>query len=192
MEPARGSGFRCELAVSHRPQGHAGWGAGRGCQQMPLRNSGCLAAWREAGRYGAREAAPLFSEEEAVEPWAPPRAQWLRPDLNAPLVTQRKWVRTLHTGRWLAPPARCGKPFWGNDLKCLNTLFLSLLFLSWVSQFEWEPLWANWSVCGILCTPWRNFNLDSRPLQYFLCNPGSLYAPAALLWRRPVCRRGGK
>lgn len=32
--------------------------------------------------------------------------------------------RTLHTGRWLAPSMRCRKAFCGNNLKCLNILFL--------------------------------------------------------------------
>lgn len=131
---------------------------------MPLRNAGCLAAWREASSYGAERQHLCFLKRK-LESWgAPPRARWQRPDLNAPLMTHRKWVWTLHTGRWLAPSTRCGKPFWGYDLKCLNILFLSLLFLSWVPQFEWEPLRANWCGCGILCTPWRNFNLYLTPV----------------------------
>lgn len=163
--PAQGDGFRRELAVSHRHHGSAGERAGRRCQQMPLRNTGCLEAWRKARRDGAREAAPLFSEEEALVLWARPRAQRLSPDLNAPLITHRKWVWTLHTGRWLALPTRCGKPFWGNDLKCWNILFLSLPFLCWIPQFEWEPLWANRPSCGILRTPWREFRFVRSPVR---------------------------
>lgn len=140
---------------------------------MPLRNSDCFAAWRKAGSSGAREAVPLLSGKEAVVPWALPRAQWLRPDLNDPFITHRKWVWTLHTGRWLVPPTRCRKPFQGNGLKCLNIPFLSLLFLWQIPQFEWEPLFASWSGCSIFWIPRRIFHLYAWQLQYFIGNPTS-------------------
>lgn len=85
-EPAPANGFRRELPVSHRHHGYTGRRAGAGCGQKPLRNP---AVWWPAS-YGAQEAAPLFSEGEVAAPWAPPRARWLRPGLNAPFITHRK------------------------------------------------------------------------------------------------------
>lgn len=117
--------------------------------------------------WGPRGSTSAFRKGSIV-PWVPPRAQWLLPDPNDPLITHRKWVWTLHTGRWLVPLTRCRKPFQGNALKCLNILFLSLLFLYGIPQFEWEPLFANWSGCSILWTPWRIFHLYSWQLQDFI------------------------
>lgn len=102
-EPARGSGFRCEPAVSHRHHGYAGERE-RELRRMPsadaprsLRLFGGLE--KSQGRWGLRGSTSVFRRGSCGALCAPPRARWLRPGLNAPLITHRKRVRTLHTGR---------------------------------------------------------------------------------------------